>query len=432
MGSILLAACPFRGHVTPTLQLAAGLVEVGHRVRVLTGSRFADAVRRSGVGHRVLPPDADFDEERLLEDLPERAELSGPAAARFDMTRIFLDPVPDQLAGVDGALHEERTDVVVAEPLFLAALPLVARTERPPVLTLGTMPPLVRQMAMPPVGPPLDALGPLAPSVHMAAHHLVQRVLFGPVQRHAERVLASVGEPSPRDFFLDWPLFGDGIIQLSVPAFEPIAGLPVPVHHVGTLHGGAARPSGDAPPWWSRVEQAVAAGTPIVHVTQGTAANVDLEQLVAPTIRALAGRPVLVVATTGGRDPGSLADRLPDNAILDRWVEYARLLPLVSVMVTNGGYGGVHEALRHGVPLVLAGAQQDKAAIAARLRRSGAGVAVTTLTPGQEVLDRLVGTVLHEGRYRRAAERTAADLAAAPGLAGAVRIVESHLADSQP
>lgn len=431
MGSILLAACPFRGHVTPTLQLAAGLIEAGHRVRVLTGSRYAEAVRGTGAEHLALPPSADLDEENLLEDLPERAGLSGPAAARFDMTRIFLDPVPGQLWGIDAALRVEPTDVVVAEPLFLAALPLVARTQRPAVLTLGTMPPLVRQTAMPPVGPPLDALGLLAPSVHLAAHQLVQRTLFGPVQRHAERVLASVGEPTPRSFFLDWPLCGDGIIQLSVHAFEPVAGLPVPVHHVGTLHERGADPIGDAPPWWPRVEHAVAAGTPIVHVTQGTAANVDLEQLVAPTIRALAGRPVLVVATTGGRELGRLADNLPDNAIVDRWVDYARLLPVVSVMVTNGGYGGVHEALRHAVPLVLAGAQQDKAAVAARLRRSGAGVAVTTLTPAQEALDRLVGTVLHEGRYRQSAERIAADLAAAPGLAGAVRIVESHLATTR-
>lgn len=430
MGSILLAACPFRGHVTPTLQLAAGLVEAGHRVRVLTGSRFAEAVRRSGAEHRVLPPGSDFDEERLLDDLPERAGLSGPAAARFDMTRIFLDPVPGQLAGVDDALCEEATDVVVAEPLFFAALPLVARTDRPPVLTLGTMPPLVRQSAMPPMGPPLRILGPFAPSVHMAAHHLVQRVLFGSVQRYAGRLLAWLGEQPPRTFFLDWPLCGDGIIQLSVPAFEPITGLPVPVHHVGTLHDRDAGPTGDVPLWWPRVERAVAACTPIVHVTQGTAANVDLEQLVAPTMRALADRPVLVVATTGGRDPGRLCDTLPDNVIVDRWVDYARLLPVVSVMVTNGGYGGVHEALRHGVALVLAGAQQDKAFVAARLRRSGAGLAVTTLAPAQGELDRLVGTVLHEGRFPRAAERIAADLAAAPGLAGAVRVVENHMADS--
>ncbi|WP_109472823.1 glycosyltransferase [Ornithinimicrobium cavernae] len=427
MGSILLASCPFRGHVTPTLRLAAGLADAGHRVRVVTGHRYAEQVTRAGAELVQLPAAADLDEDRLLETFPERADLTGPAAARFDMTRIFLEPVPAQLAAVDGALAEEAADVVVAEPLFLAALALVGRRTAPPVLTLGTMPPLGRQTAMPPLGPPWRGLGPLAPRAHATAHGVLQRLLFGPVQREAERLFATLGEPAPTTFFLDWPRAGAGILQLSVPAFEPVAGLPVPVHHVGALAGPPGRPDGEPPSWWPRVQQAAAEGVPVVHATQGTAANTDLGQLVAPTIRALAGRPVLVVATTGGRDPGDLSQSLPANAVLERWVDYSWLLPSTAVMVTNGGYGGVHEALRHGVPLVLAGAQQDKAAIATRVRRSGAGLAVTTLSPSEPDLDRLVGTVLHDGGYRAAAQRLAADLAAAPGLPGAVAVVESHL-----
>lgn len=428
MGSVLLAACPFRGHVSPVVALAAGLVAAGHRARVVTGARYGDQVRGVGAELVPLPPSADVDEDAILEQFPDREGLSGLAAARFDMARIFLDAVPGQLAAVDGALAEEAADVVVAEPLFLAALALVGRSTSPPVLTLGTMPPLGRQSAMPPAGPPWRPLGRLAPAAHELMHRAGQRVLFGPVQREAERRFASMGEAPPSTFFLDWPRAGVGLLQLSVPAFEPVGGLPVPVHHVGSLAPPPGDAKGDPPPWWPWVREAVDVGVPVVHVTQGTAANADLEQLVAPTIRALAGRPVLVVATAGGRDPSALTRDLPDNAIAARWVDYSWLLPAVSVMVTNGGYGGVQEALRHGIPLVVAGAQQDKAAVGARLRQSGAGLAVTTLTPGEETIDRLVGTVLHDGRHRAAARRVAEDFAAAPGLAGAVAVVEEHMA----
>ncbi|MFW6597999.1 glycosyltransferase [Propionibacteriaceae bacterium Y2011] len=426
MASILLAACPFRGHVTPTLELAAGLVGAGHRVRVITGRRYADEVASAGAELRPLPDAADFVEDEIMARFPKRAGLDGVAAARFDMTHIFLDPVSAQLATVDAALAEEAVDVIVAEPLFLAALALVARASAPPVLTLGTMPFLGRQQALPPIGPPWRVLGPLARGAHDLAGRLVELIMFGPVQRHARQVFARLGEPRPVTHFLDWPRAGAGIIQLSVPSFDPIDGLPVPVHHVGTLQG-VRTPTAGPPVWWERVEEAVAAGTPIVHVTQGTVANSDLDQLVRPTIRALADRPVLVVATTGGRDTEPLAHDLPDNAVVDRWIDYARLLPVTSVMVTNGGYGGVHEALRHGVPLVLAGAQQDKAAIGTRLRLSGAGEAVTTLTPDEQTLDRLIGEVLHAETYRREARRIRDELAAAPGLAGAVALVEEQL-----
>ena len=43
-------------------------------------------------------------------------------------------------------------------------------------------------------------------------------------------------------------------------------------------------------------------------------------------------------------------------------------------MVTNGGYGGVQQALAHGVPLVVAGDSEDKPEVAARVRWSGVGI----------------------------------------------------------
>ncbi len=38
-----------------------------------------------------------------------------------------------------------------------------------------------------------------------------------------------------------------------------------------------------------------------MHVTQGTIANVDYRQVIAPTLQALARENVLVVVSTGGR-----------------------------------------------------------------------------------------------------------------------------------
>ena len=429
MGSVLLAACPFTGHVRPTVQLAAGLVAAGHRVRVLTGARFAQSVQQVGAVFLPLPTAADLDESDLSHRFPERASLDGVAAARFDMQRIFLDPMPAQLHALDAALAEEPAEVVVAEPLFLAAWPFTDRLDSPPVVTLGTMPPLSQNDAMPPVGTPLTWLGPLAAPFHRAMHRVSQRALFGSVQAHGQHLLRSTGVRPPDHLFLDWPRAAAGLVQLSIPTFEPISGWPSPVHFVGAL---TETPS--ASPGVNRrgldekdqatVDQAVANGVPVVHVTQGTAITSDFEQLLLPTLRALADRPVLVVATTGGRDTASLGRSLPANAVVRPWVDYDALLPKVSVMVTNGGYGGVHEALRHGIPLVLAGAQQDKAAIGTRLRRSGAGVAVASLTPGEGLLDRMVGEVLVEPRYRDPARRLAVEMAAAPGVAGAVAAVE--------
>jgi len=50
------------------------------------------------------------------------------------------------------------------------------------------------------------------------------------------------------------------------------------------------------PRWWGEL----ASGRSVVHVTQGTATT-DPNQLIVPTLKALANENVLVVATTGGK-----------------------------------------------------------------------------------------------------------------------------------
>ena len=131
-----------------------------------------------------------------------------------------------------------------------------------------------------------------------------------------------------------------------------------------------------------------------MHVTQGTLDNADLGRLLLLTTRALAGDDVLVVATTGGPDPAPLRPGLPANARLERFVPHDLLLPHVDVMVTNGGYGGVQQALANGVPLVVAGDSEDKPEVAARVQWSGTGINLHTGRPSQAMVARAVRRVL--------------------------------------
>lgn len=50
MPSVIVAAPPFSGELQPLLELAGGLVERGHEVTVLTGSRFEGRVAAPLVG----------------------------------------------------------------------------------------------------------------------------------------------------------------------------------------------------------------------------------------------------------------------------------------------------------------------------------------------------------------------------------------------
>jgi MGT family glycosyltransferase len=152
------------------------------------------------------------------------------------------------------------------------------------------------------------------------------------------------------------------------------------------------------PTWWSDLDS----GRAVVLVTQGTIANFDFNELIQPTLLALADEDVLVIAATGRPDT-ELVD-VPSNARVESFVPFDRLLPKVDVFVTNGGYGAVHQALSLGVPVVIAGETEDKALISARVAWSGSGISLGTQDPTQEQIGEAVRTVLTDRRYRDRAQ----------------------------
>ena len=139
-----------------------------------------------------------------------------------------------------------------------------------------------------------------------------------------------------------------------------------------------------------------------VLVTQGTIANFNLNELIQLTLSALANEDMLIIAATGRPDTESIV--VPSNARVEAFVPFDRLLPKVDVLVTNGGYGAVHQALSLGVPIVIAGETEDKAMISARVDWTGAGISLGTQDPTEEQIQSAVCTVLADSRYRRRAQ----------------------------
>src|SRR5262249_23502436 len=150
----------------------------------------------------------------------------------------------------------------------------------------------------------------------------------------------------------------------------------------------------------------------VVLVTQGTVANHDFGLVVGPTLAALADEPdILVVATTGGRPIDAIPGPIPPNACLSQYLPFEWLLPKVDVLVTNGGYGSVNQALSFGIPIVAAGLTEDKADVNVRIGWSGAGINLKTNNPAPDAIRSAVRTALDKPDYRWNAQRLAAEFA---------------------
>jgi UDP:flavonoid glycosyltransferase YjiC (YdhE family) len=341
------------------------------------------------------------------------------------MRAVFLPPLHAQLADVQAAVREHGAGVVVTDPLFLGgvAYALLPRERRLPVAVIGLIPLMLDSRDTAPFGLGLQPMpGRIGRARNTLLRVLAHRVLLADVERDVEREFEAAVGTSLGGSVLDLAGSVDLLAQLTVPSFEyPRSDLPPSVRFLGPLRPVEAQDA-RLPDGW---EEELSTRT-VVHVTQGTVSNAHLEHLMAPTIRGLADDDVLVVASTGRRDPEALLRAVgtpPRNLRVAEFLPYERLLQHTDVMVTNGGYGGVHAALRHGVPLVVAGRTEEKVEVNARVRWSGAGIDLRRQRPAPGAVASAVRRVLADPRYRSTAQRISAEIRATNGNAELVRLL---------
>lgn len=424
VSSILIVSAPFHGHVTPLLPLAENFVNRGDDVRFITGARFADKVSATGSSYLPLPAEADFDDRSIVGNFPERAGLKGVKAIAFDIEHVIARPARAQYEALMAALTAQPADAVLAEPLSLGAAFLLVhpRSARPAVVVCGIVPLPVESRDTAPFGMGLPPARILNRPRNIALAALSRRSLRRPYGVIDDLHRGVHGTDMPGTL-VDWGRRADALVQFTVPSFEyPRSDAPAELHFVGPLS--ATGPQAPLPPWWADLD----GSRPVIHVTQGTLANTDYEQAIAPTLRALARDDVLVIVATGGRPLDTLPP-LPANARAATYLPYDELLPRTSVYVTNGGYGGVQCALRYGVPIVATGGKEDKPEVGARVAWSGVGLRIRSERPSPRALRRAILAVLHGPRYRNASQRIAREISAAPGFAGLADIVDRATAN---
>ena len=428
MPEILIASLSPTGHIGPLLNVAQGLVDRGDRVTVLSSAAHAAKIRAVGATPQAIPREADFDLTRLDIDLPGRVDTSGIKRVNFDIVRIFLQPMPHQAHVLSQLMAQTRFDVLIVDAGFFGILPFLLgdRAARPPVLSYTTTPLMVTSRDTAPSGlglpPSSTALGRLR---NRALNLLSQKVLLRESQNAANYLLDRMNSRPLPSFILDSGVLADRLICPTVPAFDyPRSDLPANVRYVGAVHQPPAarfRP----PLWWSELD----ADRPVVHVTQGTIDNADMSRLLEPTIEALGGEDVTVVATTGGRDVADLKIPVPSNVFVAEYIPHDQLLPKVDVMVTNGGYGAVQRALSAGVPLVVAGNTEDKPEVAARVAWTGAGINLRTGTPTPGAVRAAVRQVLGDGKYLHRARDLEAAFARRCGVAEIAALVDEVISE---
>jgi MGT family glycosyltransferase len=394
---ILVASTPAAGHVKPMLALASHLKKCGHQVLFTTSSNFRHEVESQGLAFTPLIGTADFDFENNNLMVERMKFEPGPPQLNHDLKHIFGDVIPDQYRSLRHIMARENVDLILVDAFFLGALAYIQAPQksRVPVVSCGVF---GLMMQTEEVSPFAGVDRTPAGRQRNIEHNRQQAADLAPAMDYLNDVMRSCGSaPFPGFIFNDAYTLPDLLLQFGTREFEyGLEKLPPNMQLVGPVLP-ARHVHLEVPDWLRNLDET----KPIIFLTQGTVANYDFDQLVNPALEALATEDVTVVCTAGGRETSAI--KLQPNAIVEKYVPYEFILPRAAVFITNAGYNGVQQALSWGVPVVAAGASEDKPFVAARLAWTGAGINLETGTPTPEQIRNAVRRILANGEFKKRA-----------------------------
>ena len=421
----LIGTMPIPGHVAPFAPVARELLSRGHEVVWYSSQYYRDSIERTGARFEPIRSTVDYGDSEYNRHFPGRARLSGLKQLVFDFEHLFVQSTHGMIQDLRAILKGYPADVLLGDPA-VAATRILGDTDGLPAATLNIT--VVsfqsRDLAAFGLGLPFNAssIGRLR---NKASYFLVDHVLFRGVNRTYRTLAQQHG----------WPIqpFRPSVspylqMQSLVPGFEyPISDLPQQVHFIGALMPDA--PKQFTPPsWW---DQVIHGTRPIVLATQGTIAT-NVDELIRPTLQALATEDVWVIATTGGKPVAELGLEIPSNAFVVPFIPFVTVMPHVDLYITNGGYGGVTVALANGVPIVSAGTTEDKPEVGNRIAYSGVGIDLRTHRPTVEQVRAACREVLGKPAYRARAQTLQHDLAQHDAPAEAADLLERLARTRQP
>ncbi|KAJ0274144.1 hypothetical protein Brms1b_013039 [Colletotrichum noveboracense] len=417
---LLMAAFPIDGHINPLFTIASHLVKVGYEVAFSSPSAYQSKIEETGAEYILAEnpiTESVFFNFRDASQFPP-----GPGRLAAQYKAIFMDMQPTRAKTIEEALvvlqaRDPHRQIIVLEDVFNSGFtafkygrPLPGGVKRlPKSIGFGVSPILAESQD---TGPLSLGLWPDSTESgrqrNKALYELVERGPMKLLYDAWHETLKQCGCKNIPDGKI-WRSFytaHDSVLQLCSPSLEyPVSDLPPCLQFVGVLPRKPLKPGFHFPSWWSEVEKRQENSYRyVIFVSQGTL-NPLWSELIIPAVNAFADRPdVLVVATLGAVGAQLPAEvKIPANARIIDYLPYDAMLEYTDVFISNAGYGTLTHAVSNGVPVLLAGENEEKIEVTMRAVHAGVGLSLGTQTPTAEQVRRGVECILEDTKYKKAA-----------------------------
>ncbi|MDQ3695088.1 MAG: glycosyltransferase [Chloroflexota bacterium] len=401
---VLFTTSASSGHFHPLVPLAQALTDAGHEVAFAGPGSFAPTVEALGYQHFAAGYDpADGVDTELgglwaeLETLrpgPEAGEFAGAEVMEFYWAKLSSGymvrrMVPDLIP----VLHLWQPDLVVRE-LYEVGGAVAA-----------------------------EAVG--LPHAAVQVGHLIDGSwLRRDASRELDPIRQSVGLPADPELAM---LYRHLLLSFVPPSYQdPNNAIPTQ-RHLRTIV--FDRSGAETAPSWLHTDLP----RPVIYATFGTVTHFnafpDLFRATIAGLRNVAG--TLIVTVGRDRDPAALGPQ-PDHVRVERYVPQSLLFPHCDLVVHHGGHNTTLAAVAAGLPQVVIPLGADQPANARRCEELGLGVALWPAERTSAAIEASARHVLAEPRFRHNAARLRQEMAALPGPAHAVELLEQLVASHRP
>lgn len=417
MSKIIILIEPAEGHFNPLVPIIKKLSARGHEIVCITGSQFKQRVEKIGVNFHPLPAQWDPKAIEIYDFFPELKHKKGLAQIKFYLKHIMYDQVPDILDQLKKVLQGFPADVIVCDT-FMVAGNWMTELGGPPSVRISILPLSLPGKNIAPFG--LGLLPGKSVLIKFRNNLLTtvfEKLLFRDVQSHVNNIRKKVGLPSfDKSFFIKGYDIPNLVLHTSIPSFEYFRDeMPDNLQFIGAV---LVDPVVDyhMPSWWYEIDKDL----PIILLNQGTVST-NPDDLIYPVIDALKDEAVTVLIVPA--KAGTLND-LPANMHAEAYIPFGNLLPHIDIMISNGGFGAVQNALANGIPLIIAGATEEKMEVAARVENAGVGINLRKQSPSTAEIKNAVKSLLNNPKLKRRAIELRADYAKYDAAKLAVESIE--------
>lgn len=416
MARLVLATFGSHGDLNPFLALGLELKTRGHSVIVAAAPVYKADIERLGLEHAPVRPDLDQADVKML----ERA-MDPRWGAEVIVRELLMPVIRDSYADLEKAAS--GADLIVTHTLTYAA-PVLAEKKGLRWLSVSLQPLMFFSAYDPPVlapAPWLAALRPLGPGFNAALLGLLKRFSY-PWGEPVRALRKDLGLGPGQDPIFEGQHSPYGVLALysglfaspqpDWPAHVTVCGFPFLDQDLG------------GKPLDPRLEAFLDSGEkPVVFTLGSTAVRIagDFYGRAAEAAR-LAGRRAVLLAGDGGEALG----RLPPDIVAVPSAPYHILFPRCAAIVHSGGIGTTAQALRAGVPQIVAPFAHDQYDNAARIQRMGVGSRCKRTETAPELAATL-SRLLNDNEIKRQAAQAGAAIRAENGVLLACDEIEAAL-----